>query len=96
MLCRRVSDEHKKILGIVTYDDAMDIMEAETTEDILKSGAVEPLTELSLKTAPIFTLYQKRVSWLVILVFGSLLSGIGIAHYEETIAAHIGLVLFLL
>ena len=90
-----IVDEHKKILGIVTYDDAMDIMEAETTEDILKSGAVEPLTELSLKTAPIFTLYQKRVSWLVILVFGSLLSGIGIAHYEETIAAHIVLVFFL-
>ncbi len=67
----------------------------ETTEDILKSGAVTPLTELSLKTAPILTLYQKRVFWLVILVFGSLLSGIGIAHFEEIIAAHIVLVFFL-
>lgn len=90
-----VVDAQQKLLGIVTYDDAMDIVEAETTEDILKSGAVTPLIELSLKTAPILTLYQKRVFWLVILVFGSLLSGIGIAHFEEIIAAHIVLVFFL-
>ncbi|MDM1781047.1 magnesium transporter [Acinetobacter indicus] len=90
-----VVDEHKRILGIITYDDALDIVEAETTEDILKSGAVEPLDELSLKTAPILTLYQKRVFWLVVLIFGSLLSGIGIAHFEEIIAANIVLVFFL-
>ncbi len=90
-----VVDEQEKMLGIITYDDVMDIVEAETTEDILKSGAVSPLAELSLKTAPIMTLYQKRVFWLVILVFGSLLSGIGIAHFEEIISTHIVLVFFL-
>lgn len=41
------------------------------------------------------TLYRQRVFWLVILVFGSLLSGIGIAHYEDIISAHIVLVFFL-
>lgn len=87
--------EQERMLGIITYDDVMDIVEAETTEDILKSGAVSPLAELSLKTAPIITLYQKRVFWLVILVFGSLLSGIGIAHFEEIISTHIVLVFFL-
>lgn len=90
-----VVDEQERMLGIITYDDVMDIVEAETTEDILKSGAVSPLAELSLKTAPIITLYQKRVFWLVILVFGSLLSGIGIAHFEEIISTHIVLVFFL-
>ena len=90
-----VVDATQKLVGIITYDDAMDIAEAESTEDILKSGAVTPLNELSLKTAPIFSLYQKRVFWLVILVFGSLLSGIGIAHFEEIIASHIVLVFFL-
>lgn len=90
-----VVDAAQKLVGIITYDDAMDIAEAESTEDILKSGAVTPLNELSLKTAPIFSLYQKRVFWLVILVFGSLLSGIGIAHFEEIIASHIVLVFFL-
>ncbi|MCK4101314.1 magnesium transporter [Acinetobacter radioresistens] len=90
-----VVDEQERMLGIITYDDVMDIVEAETTEDILKSGAVSPLAELSLKTAPIIILYQKRVFWLVILVFGSLLSGIGIAHFEEIISTHIVLVFFL-
>jgi len=90
-----VVDEQERMLGIITYDDVMDIVEAETTEDILKSGAVSPLAELNLKTAPIITLYQKRVFWLVILVFGSLLSGIGIAHFEEIISTHIVLVFFL-
>lgn len=90
-----VVDEQERMLGIITYDDVMDIVEAETTEDILKSGAVSPLAELSLKNAPIITLYQKRVFWLVILVFGSLLSGIGIAHFEEIISTHIVLVFFL-
>ncbi|MFW2047007.1 magnesium transporter [Acinetobacter variabilis] len=90
-----VVDATQKLVGIITYDDAMDIAEAESTEDILKSGAVTPLNELSLKTAPILRLYQKRVFWLVILVFGSLLSGIGIAHFEDIIAANIVLVFFL-
>ena len=73
-----VVDATQKLVGIITYDDAMDIAEAESTEDILKSGAVTPLNELSLKTAPILRLYQKRVFWLVILVFGSLLSESGL------------------
>ena len=90
-----IVDDEQHLLGIVTYDDAMDIVEAETTEDFLKSGAVAPLSELSLKTAPIISLYRKRVFWLVFLVFGSLLSGLGIAHYEDIIATHIVLVFFL-
>ena len=50
---------------------------------------------LSLKDAPIFELYKKRVFWLVILVFGSLVSGIGISYFEDIIATHIVLVFFL-
>ena len=50
---------------------------------------------MSLKQASIFSLYKKRVFWLVILVFGSLLSGMGIAHFEDIIATHIVLVFFL-
>lgn len=90
-----IVDQAQRLVGIVTYDDAMDIVEAETTEDILKSGAIESLPNLSLKNAPILSLYRQRVFWLVFLVFGSLLSGFGIAHFEEIIAAHIVLVFFL-
>lgn len=83
------------MVGIVTYDDAMDVASEEATEDFLKVGAVNGNSKLSLKSAPIFQLYKNRVYWLVILVFGSLLSSIGIAHYEDIIAQHIVLVFFL-
>lgn len=84
-----------EMVGIVTYDDAMDVASEEATEDFLKSGAVHADSKFSLKSAPILLLYRKRVFWLVFLVFGSLLSGIGIAHFEDIIAAHIVLVFFL-
>lgn len=90
-----IVDDEFHLLGIVTYDDAMDVFQEEFTEDFLKGGAVESSPNLSLKTASIFTLYRQRVFWLVVLVFGSLLSGIGISHYEDIIAAHIVLVFFL-
>ena len=90
-----IVDEQQRLLGIVTYDDAMDVIRAETDEDFLKSSAVQNEGSLSLKDAPIFELYKKRVFWLVILVFGSLLSGMGISYFENIIATHIVLVFFL-
>jgi magnesium transporter len=90
-----IVDQQQHLLGIVTYDDAMDVVQQEMTEDFLKGSAVAATSHTSLKTAPIFALYKKRVFWLVLLVFGSLLSGIGIAHFEEIIAQHIVLVFFL-
>ncbi|AYO53584.1 magnesium transporter [Acinetobacter wuhouensis] len=89
-----IVDENNQLLGIVTYDDAMDIAKEEATEDFLKSSAMSS-GHVSIKSAPILYLYQKRVFWLVILVFGSLLSGFGIAHFEDIISANIVLVFFL-
>ena len=90
-----IVDDAQHLLGIVTYDDAMDILRDEATEDMFKSSAVTPLEHQSIKTAPILRLYRSRVFWLVILVFGSLLSGFGIAHFEDLIAENIVLVFFL-
>lgn len=90
-----IVDDENRLLGIVTYDDAMDVLQEEFTEDALKGGAIGSNSTQSLKSAPILSLYRQRVFWLVILVFGSLLSGIGIAHYEDIISAHIVLVFFL-
>jgi magnesium transporter len=90
-----IVDEQQRLLGIVTYDDAMDVVTEEATEDFLKSSAVSSSPKMSIKTAPINYLYKKRVFWLVILVFGSLLSGFGIAHFEDIIAKNIVLVFFL-
>ncbi|SPL70992.1 magnesium transporter [Acinetobacter stercoris] len=90
-----IVDDSGKMVGIVTYDDAMDVASEEATEDFLKSSAVDASSKLSIKTAPILQLYKKRVFWLVILVFGSLLSSIGIAHFEDIISRNIVLVFFL-
>ncbi len=90
-----ILDDAGRLLGIVTYDDAMDIAEAESTEDILRAGAIAPFEKQSIKTAPILSLYKNRVFWLVILVFGSLLSSFGIANYEDIIEQNIVLVFFL-
>ncbi|PKM18466.1 MAG: magnesium transporter [Gammaproteobacteria bacterium HGW-Gammaproteobacteria-15] len=88
-----VNSEHQMV-GIVTYDDAMDVAAAEATEDFHKTATIGKL-ETSVKQAGIGLLYRKRVFWLVILVFGNIFSGAGIAHFEGIIASHITLLFFL-
>ena len=95
LLALPVVDGAGRLVGIVTYDDAMDVAEAEATEDFHKSGGTLGDLGSSFRAAPVGTLYRKRVVWLVVLVFGNLFSGAGIAHFEETIAAYVGLVFFL-
>jgi magnesium transporter len=89
-----VVDPEGKLLGIVTHDDATDVLEEETTEDFLRQSTVGPL-EGSIRDSSPVSLYRARVFWLVLLVFGNLISGMGIAYYEDTIAAHVALVFFL-
>ncbi|MBJ9985372.1 magnesium transporter [Acinetobacter sp. S40] len=96
LLALPVIDHQRALLGIVTYDDAMDVASEEASEDFLKVGGVEASApSLNIKEASLFLLYRKRVFWLVILVFGSLLSGLGIAHFESVIESNIVLVFFL-
>jgi magnesium transporter len=89
-----VVDSEGHLLGIVTHDDAMDVVEQEATEDFHKHGTVGTIVT-SLRDASIGLLYRKRITWLILLVFGNLLSGAGIAFYEDTIAAYVALVFFL-
>lgn len=89
-----VTDEAGKLVGLVTHDDALDALEEEATEDFHKLGTVERLPG-SVRDVRISTLYQKRVVWLALLVFGNLFSGAGIAYFEDTISAYVTLVFFL-
>ncbi|PSS56668.1 magnesium transporter [Pseudomonas sp. BBP2017] len=94
LLALPVLDSGGRLVGIVTCDDAMDVVVEEATEDFHKGALIG--THLgNLKTATVGLLYRKRVLWLVLLVFGNLFSGAGIAAFEDTIAAHIALVFFL-
>src|SRR5699024_740259 len=94
LLALPIIDEQGVLIGIVTYDDAMDVVSEEATDDIHKSAGVSTIAG-SMKDATIGLLYRKRVFWLVLLVFGNLFSGIVISHFEDIIAANIVLVFFL-
>ncbi len=94
LLALPITDERGVLVGIVTYDDAMDVVSEEATDDIHKSAGVSTIVG-NLKDASIALLYRKRIFWLLLLVFGNLFSGAGIAHYEDIIAANIVLVFFL-
>ncbi|WP_432460254.1 magnesium transporter [Agarivorans sp. QJM3NY_25] len=94
LLALPVVDEQHKLVGIVTYDDAMDAAVEEATEDAQKSASVGKLDQ-TVDRVSIWELYRKRVLWLVLLVFGAMFSGAGIAHFEDIIASHVALVFFL-
>jgi magnesium transporter len=82
------------LLGIVTFDDVMDIEEEEATEDFHKFGSIQDLILSPLK-AKIFLLYKKRIPWLVVLVFMNIFSGAAISAYEDIIQSVVSLVIFL-
>lgn len=90
-----VIDRDRRMVGIVTADDAMDVVEGEVTEDFHKAGGSLGLVAYSMKDATVSVLYRHRVFWLVLLVFANIFSGAGIAFFEELISSHVPLVFFL-
>ncbi|EWH00153.1 hypothetical protein Q427_20980, partial [Halomonas sp. BC04] len=94
LLAMPVIDHDERLVGIVTHDDAMDVAESEATEDFHKGMSIGQLED-GVSRVPIWSLYRKRVTWLVLLVFANLFSGAGIAYFEDTIAAQVALVFFL-
>ncbi len=91
-----VVDAAGRMVGIVTADDAMDVIEEEATEDFHKSGgSLGGEWPLGIRDATIRLLYRKRIFWLVLLVFANVFSGAGIAYFQDLIATHVALVFFL-
>lgn len=89
-----VIDSDGVLLGIVTFDDVMDVAAEEVTEDFHRVGGISPLRE-NYRDAKIFALYRKRIVWLVALVVMNVFSGGAIASFEDIIAANVALVFFL-
>jgi len=89
-----VVDEQKKIIGIVTVDDMLDVAEAEATEDIQKLGGSEALDE-PYTTIALHRMVKKRASWLVILFLGEMLTATALKYYEGEMEKAIVLSLFL-
>ncbi|MBM4287579.1 MAG: magnesium transporter [Deltaproteobacteria bacterium] len=74
LLAIPVVDREDRLVGIITHDDIMDIMEEETTEDIYRLGAV-PVPEQSYFKARMFTVASHRVGWLLVLLLTNTLTG---------------------
>lgn len=89
-----VVDSEGILVGIVTVDDVMDVAEEEATEDFQKVAAVAPL-KMNYRESSIWSLYRKRVGWLIALVLVNLASSGVIAAYEETLASAIALAFFI-
>ena len=94
MLALPVIDSDGRIVGIVTHDDALDVIEEETTDDFHRVGTVTNLAS-TVGEATIAMLYRARIMWLVLLVFGNIFSGAGISYFEDTLAANLTLMFFL-
>ena len=89
-----VTDTENRLVGIITVDDIVDVIEDENTEDIHKMASIGEIDVNLLEASPLL-LTKKRLPWLLILVFVNILSGLGMAIVEETMQAVIALVFFL-
>ena len=94
LLAIPVVDLQRKMLGIITHDDIIDVVREEATEDALRSAAVEPLEESYLETH-LLTLGWKRGIWLVILFFAAILTAYALDHYQYAITRWTFLVAFI-
>lgn len=88
-----VCDEQRKIIGIVTVDDMLDVAEEEATEDIQKLGGTEALDE-PYTTIALSRMVKKRASWLVILFLGEMLTATAMSFFEGEIQKAVVLALF--
>lgn len=94
LLAMPVVDQENRLVGIITIDDIIDIIEYENTEDFQVMAAMEPSEEEYLKTG-IFTLARNRIVWLLILMISATFTGSIIRHYENVLASVVSLAAFI-
>ncbi len=88
-----VTDAEGTLLGIVTIDDVMDVVEKEHTEDFQKFGGTEGL-DLSYTKTPLAEMVKKRAGWLIILFLSEMLTASAMGHFDGEIAKAVVLALF--
>lgn len=84
-----VVDGENRLVGIVTFDDAIDVLTEEATEDIEKMAAIVPTDKPYMRTS-IFETFRKRIPWLLLLMISATFTGAIISHFENTLAAIVG------
>ncbi|MCD8216361.1 MAG: magnesium transporter [Clostridiales bacterium] len=86
LIAMPVVDKEDRLVGIITVDDAVDVMEQEATEDFEKMAAMLPSEKPYLKTG-VFRLAANRIPWLFVLMIGSMFTGGILSVYENAFAA---------
>ena len=89
-----VVDNDDRLVGIITVDDAMDVIEEETTEDFEKMAAILPSDKPYLKTG-VFETWKSRIPWLMMLMLSATFTGIILTKFENALAACVVLTSFI-
>lgn len=89
-----VVDQESRLVGIITIDDAIDVIEEETTEDIEKMAAIMPTDKPYLKMTPL-EIWKSRIPWLMLLMVSATFTGMIISSFETALAAQAALTAFI-
>ena len=89
-----VVDAEGRLVGIVTFDDAMDVMEDEVTEDMEKMAAMLP-SEKPYMRSSVWSIWKNRIPWLLLLMVSATFTGMILNHFEDALATQIVLTSFI-
>ncbi|MDL2301807.1 magnesium transporter [Lachnospiraceae bacterium OttesenSCG-928-D06] len=89
-----VVDNEKRLVGIITVDDIVDILEEETTEDMEKMAALVPSDKPYMKTG-VFEIFKKRIPWLLLLMISATFTGKIISSFEDALSVYVVLTAFI-
>ena len=89
-----VVDAESRMVGIITFDDAMDVMEVEATEDMEIMGGMTPSDKTYLRST-VFDLFKHRIPWLLLLMVSATFTGLIITNFESALAAQVALTAFI-
>ena len=89
-----VVDGENRMVGIVTFDDAMDVMEEEATEDIELMSGMTPSEKPYLKSSPV-DLFKNRIPWLMLMMVSATFTGLIMTAFEDALSAQIALSAFI-
>lgn len=89
-----VVDNEERLVGIITVDDVVDILEEETTEDIEKMAAIVPSDKPYMKTGVIES-WKKRIPWLLLLMISATFTGSIISSFEDALSRYVVLTAFI-
>ena len=94
LLAIPITDNEKRLVGIVTVDDILDVIEDENTEDFHKMAALQPTTEEYLDSS-VLQMARQRITWLLFLMLSATFTGYIIRSYQSALEAVVALTVFI-